>query len=237
MPGWVLGVSQYAHLPLNSSIAALRIGGACQARLKSKLSCERCFWTRPKYPSAARRASVTSLEYMNSGARRLDRSTWITKRALNRSCAGFGHACVSLASQASVRGRPLARLRAPAKEARHLEVIVIRARRFLRHVTRDIGRRSDGVSRRSRLDRARRPFRWPGSRRGEGRRDSVARRLRLRHGRLGPLVPIQPGRDQRDEDVLAERWAEARPEDDVGVGVSVLADLLGRLPNLAQPEV
>ena len=50
-------------------------------------------------------------------------------------------------------------------------------------------------------------------------------------------VPVQPGGDQRDEDVLAKRLAEARPEDDVRVVVGMLADLVGREPDLAQSEV
>ena len=55
--------------------------------------------------------------------------------------------------------------------------------------------------------------------------------------RLASFGPLQPGRDQGDEDVVAERLAQARPEDDVRVRVGMLADLVGRLPDLAQAEI
>jgi len=52
-------------------------------------------------------------------------------------------------------------------------------------------------------------------------RRSLHRRL------LAPIVPVQASCDQGDENVLAERFAEGRPEDDVRIDVGALADLTG----------
>src|SRR5439155_15268316 len=51
------------------------------------------------------------------------------------------------------------------------------------------------------------------------------------------LVPVEAGGDDGDTDFVAERVVDDGAEDDVGVRVRRLADDLGRLVDLEQPEV
>ena len=51
---------------------------------------------------------------------------------------------------------------------------------------------------------------------------------------LALLAAVEAGRDDRDHDLVAEPLVEARPEDDVGLGVGRGADLLGGLGHLEQ---
>ena len=122
----------------------------------------------------------------------------------------------------------------PAQETRHLGVTFRRSRRWLWCLIGYLGRRRKRVHTRRLLDRPRRTPRrshLPVHRRMATVRRSLHRRL------LGPIVPVQPSGDQGDENVLAERFAEGRPEDDVGIDIGALADLVGRQPDLAQSEV
>src|SRR5204863_7294157 len=54
----------------------------------------------------------------------------------------------------------------------------------------------------------------------------------------GPLAGrVETGRDDRDLDLVAEPLVEARPEDDVGLGIGCGLDLLGCLGHLPQAQV
>jgi hypothetical protein len=54
---------------------------------------------------------------------------------------------------------------------------------------------------------------------------------------LDRTAAVEPGRDDGDPDLVAERVVDDRAEDDVGLGVGRLLDQPGRLVDLEQAEV
>ncbi len=82
-------------------------------------------------------------------------------------------------------------------------------------------------------------WRWSSSRKSRSRGGRPIAAVSMtpvasRRADVALLAAVEAGRDDRDHDLVAEPLVEARAEDDVGLRVGGLADLLGRLGHLEQ---